>query len=364
MTGVAMTGGDGFLGWHVQCALREQDVVAGDIPVGSFFDADQARQAMDGASRFIHLAGVNRGTDEEVTAGNCLFAEQAADVLRTVDNPPAVVVYANSIQSSLDNTYGKAKAQASEILRAAAHSIGAEFIDIAFPNLFGEHGRPFYNSVVATFCHILAEGGTPEVIEDRELTLLHAQDAADVLTGTISISQMSALTTLETVTGLRDRLASIAACYSRGDIPDISTDVERNLFNTYRSYAPTLTTGIALTPHSDPRGTFFEIMRAHGGRSQSSFSVTNPGFRRGDHFHRRKIERFIVLAGQARMTLRKYGTAESVTIDVTGDQPVAVDMPTMWTHAITNTGSSPLYTAFWINELYDPAHPDTIPEVA
>jgi len=364
MTGVAMTGGDGFLGWHVRCALREQNAEANDIPVGGFFDSDQAYQAMDGADRFIHLAGVNRGSDEEVTAGNRLFAEQAAGVLRRADRPPTVVVYANSIQSSLDNIYGKAKAAASEILRAAAEAVGAQFIDISFPNLFGEHGRPFYNSVVATFCHILAEGGSPQVIEDRELTLLHAQDAADLLIGTVPVNAMDELTAQETVTGLRMRLSSMALQYSRGDIPDISARFSRDLFNTYRSYAPTLTTGIPLTPHSDARGTFFEIMRSGGGQSQSSFSVTNPGFRRGDHFHRRKVERFIVLAGQATMTLRKYGTDERVSIDVTGENPVAVDMPTMWTHAITNTGDGPLYTAFWINELYDPAHPDTIPEVA
>jgi len=361
---VAMTGGDGFLGWHVRCALREQNVVAGDIPVGSFFDAGQARGAIDGAQRFIHLAGVNRGTDEEVAEGNRLFAEQAAGILRTVDNPPATVVYANSIQSSLDNTYGKAKAEASEILRRAADAIGAQFIDISFPNLFGEHGRPFYNSVVATFCHILSEGGSPQVIEDRELTLLHAQNAADLLIGNAPLATMDELTAQETVTGLRERIAWMAAEYSYGEIPDVSTRFNRDLFNTYRSYAPTLTTGIPLTVHSDGRGTFFEIMRSGGGQSQSSFSVTNPGFRRGDHFHRRKIERFVVLSGQATMTLRKYGTEERVFIDVTGDTPVAVDMPTMWTHAITNTGNKPLYTAFWINELYDPTHPDTIPEVA
>lgn len=363
MTGVVMTGGDGFLGWHVQCALREQSVVASDIPVGQFFDTTQARLAMQGATRFIHLAGVNRGSDEDVAAGNRLFANQIADVLRTVTFPPKVVVYANSTQSSLDNTYGKAKAVASEILRAAAADIGAQFIDIAFPNLFGEHGRPFYNSVVATFCHILAEGGSPDIVEDRTLTLLHAQDAADLLIGNVPADKMNILTTQETVSGLRDRLMAIAACYSHGDIPDISTHFERDLFNTYRSFAPTLTTGIMLAPHADDRGTFFEIMRAHGGQGQSSFSITNPGFTRGQHFHRRKIERFIVLAGHATIALRKCGSAERISIDVSGNRPLAVDMPTMWTHAITNTGDEPLYTAFWINELFDQANPDTIPEV-
>ncbi len=41
---------------------------------------------------------------------------------------------------------------------------------------------PDYNSFVATFAHaVVAEGGRPSVAEDREIPLLHAQDAAAVL---------------------------------------------------------------------------------------------------------------------------------------------------------------------------------------
>ncbi|MBK6764019.1 MAG: hypothetical protein IPG68_12440 [Micrococcales bacterium] len=41
------------------------------------------------------------------------------------------------------------------------------------PNLFGEHGMPNYNSVVATFCHALAAGQTPTVVADKPLPLVH-----------------------------------------------------------------------------------------------------------------------------------------------------------------------------------------------
>ena len=50
--------------------------------------------------------------------------------------------------------------------------------DVVLPNLFGEHGRPAYNSFVATFCHEVAQGRTPTVSGDRTIPLLHAQDAA------------------------------------------------------------------------------------------------------------------------------------------------------------------------------------------
>ncbi|MCL2736627.1 MAG: NAD-dependent epimerase/dehydratase family protein [Propionibacteriaceae bacterium] len=363
MTRVATTGGDGFLGWHLSCAVKEAGPDLADVPVGEFFDADQARRAVDGADRLIHMAGVNRGSDDDVRDGNILFARQISQALREAAEPVKKIVYSNSIQASLDNVYGQAKSEAAQILADTAHAIGAEFVDIRFPNLFGEHGRPFYNSVVATFCHLLANQGRPEVNQDRELTLLHAQDAADVLLGTVSVPDMDALTHQETVTGLLRRLTAIADTYRRGEIPDVESRFDRDLFNTYRSYTPWLTTGVELTRHTDPRGSFVEMLRSHGGCGQASFSTTMPGITRGQHFHRRKIERFIVVSGEAAIGLRKYGSADAVSLDVSGDAPVAVDMPTGWTHNIRNTGSTPLYTIFWTNELFDPERPDTIAEV-
>jgi UDP-2-acetamido-2,6-beta-L-arabino-hexul-4-ose reductase len=38
---------------------------------------------------------------------------------------------------------------------------------------------------------------------------------------------------------------------------------------------------------------------------------------------------------------------------------VAVDMPTMWVHNITNTGDTELTTLFWTHTLFDAEHPDT-----
>ena len=66
---VAMTGADGFLGWHTRAALRERGLDARGVPVGGGFDPAAADDALSGASRLIHLAGVNRSTDDEVALG-------------------------------------------------------------------------------------------------------------------------------------------------------------------------------------------------------------------------------------------------------------------------------------------------------
>ncbi|GAB3690250.1 NAD-dependent epimerase/dehydratase family protein [Corynebacterium nasicanis] len=361
MSSVALTGGRGFLGWHTRAALQEQGADVAVLPVGEHFDVEQARRALDGAERLIHLAGVNRASEDEVRAGNLLFARQMAEALTTVATPPPVVVYANSTQAGNGSVYGSAKAEAGDILRAAAESVGAQFVDVVLPNLFGEHGRPFYNAVTATFCHLLVAGEAPSVDVDKQLTLLHAQDAADLLIGTVDTVD-TAPEQQETVSGLLARLRDIDRVYRAGEIPDLSEKFTRDLFNTYRSYMFLARPEMPLLKHADPRGSFTEIIRTFGGTGQFSFSTTVPGVVRGGHYHRRKVERFLVLSGRARISLRKMFTDEVRHFDVSGDEPVAIDMPTMWTHSIENTGDDILLTNFWTDDHFDPDNPDTIVE--
>lgn len=82
---------------------------------------------------------------------------------------------------------------------------------------------------------------------------------------------------------------------------------------------------------------------------------------RGDHVHFRKVERFIVVRGAGVIRLRKMLSDDVIEIPVAGDAPVAVDMPTLWTHSITNVGQDEMLMLLWINELYDPADADTHP---
>ncbi|HCS61365.1 MAG TPA: capsular biosynthesis protein [Microbacterium sp.] len=358
MSRVAMTGANGFLGWHTKLALQEQGAEIASVAVGNGFDPEYARAAISGATRAIHIAGVNRGEESAVSEGNICFAEQFAEALSAAAEPPPVVVYANSTQSTNGSIYGESKARAAAIVADAAAAVGAEYVNVMLPNLFGEHGRPFYNAVTATFCHLLASGQHPSVENDKELTLLHAQNAADLLTGVTS----STTEVKESVSGLLTRLTEIAETYSLGDIPDIADPFQLDLFNTFRSYTFESSTPIRPTRHADARGSFFEILRSHGGEGQSSFSTTVPGISRGDHFHRRKVERFTVLAGRGTISLRKLFTDRVYDFAVDGDQPAAVDMPTGWAHKIANTGSEMLYTSFWTNDLFDPKHPDTIAE--
>jgi UDP-2-acetamido-2,6-beta-L-arabino-hexul-4-ose reductase len=276
-----------------------------------------------------------------------------------------VIVYANSIQSGTNSAFGRTKEAAADHLMTWGRKTGSAVADVRLPNVFGEHGRPNYNSVVATFCHTLARGETPTIVVDRELLLLHAQDAVDTMIDRID-QKASGVFHPEgcpmTVSAILQKLTSFRDLYRAGDIPDTSERIERALFNTYRSFCFPNLYPIYPVLRSDGRGDLFEGVRGHGGTSQVFSSTTHPGITRGNHFHRRKVERFIVVKGSATISLRRLFHDQVVHFQVSGERPALVDMPTMWAHSITNTGGEELTTLFWTDEIFDPTRPDTYAE--
>lgn len=379
---VVVTGAAGFLGWHTRVRLTtvtgpdaggHAEVIALDR--SGFLDDDRLARAVADADVVLHLAGVNRppaDRPDDAEHANVALAERLTAALRSTGSS-ARVVYSGSTQADTDTPYGRGKRLAGEILLRHGDSSGHSVCEVRLPGLFGEHGRPDYNSFVATFAHRIADGARPEVTGDRELPLLHVQDAASRLLQAAGLELVEgepldqagvvrpAAPALR-ISWVADRLAAFRECYQQGEIPVLDGPVDVALFNTLRAAMWDHRHEIDLEPRSDPRGRLVEVVRQHGGQGQSFFSTSVPGVRRGDHFHLRKIERFVVVSGQAVIRLRRVLTDDVVEIPVTGERPVAVDMPTLWTHSIENTGPDDLLTLFWVNELFDPADPDTHPE--
>lgn len=364
---IAITGPDGFVAWHTRCAARARWAGTDLVGLGpdEFTDPARLDAALADVDAVIHLAGVNRAHDpDEIARTNPWLAEQLIASLERLGRP-IPVVYGNSIHAFGDSVFGVSKRAAADLLTARGTRTGAPVVDVVMPNIFGEHGVPNYNSVVATFAHALATGSTPTVVDDKELPLIHVGRIADLLLDQALAPQAGQLVVAGRPTLVSDvaaRMTAMAEEYRTGRLPDLSDPFTRELFNTYRS--ATFPTHFPLHPQpaDDPRGRLVEVVKGRGGQTQVFYSTTNPGYTRGNHFHRGKVERFLVLSGTAEIRLRRVLTDEVVTFPVSGDNPAIVDMPTLWTHSITNTGTDPLVTLFYADEVFDPAHPDTYPE--
>ncbi len=364
MKAIGITGAGGQLGTYACARLQYHHQMAVHPADRAVMSSPSMLQAICAQSDVVvHLAGVNRGTDAEVAEGNPRLAQDLVTACHAAGKAPQII-FASSIHRDGSSLYGQAKAAASDILKSFCAESGAPYAEIVFPNLFGEFTRPFYNSFVGTFCHQTAKGETPTVNADAPIDLMHYRDAADAIADAIANPETGVVRpkgVSTSVGAVAAKLAAFEADYATGVIPDLRQEFDLQLFNTYRSYLYPARYPIMLVRHADQRGSFFECVRERNG-GQTSFSTTRPGITRGNHFHFDKIERFLVLAGKARISIRKLYTDEVVHFDVDGERPCAIDMPTLHTHNITNTGPGELVTLFWSHDLFDPAKPDTYVE--
>lgn len=361
MTTIGITGANGFFGWHLRCHLVTIgiDYICADRQT---FASDETLDRFVGsADVIVHLAGVNRAHEpEQIRSGNIELAVKLATAATRTD-AKIDIVYANSVKADEPGPYGESKAQAAAIFKAYADSVGSRFIDIKFPHLFGEFGRPHYNSAVTTFASQLANG-EPSMVGDGMLELLHAQEACELLVSackahTPTMRPSGREISVPDVYATMVRLADYA---SSGTVPLLADDFELGLFNTIRSQMWPDHYPFALTSHADDRGSFFEVARAWG-QGQTSISTTVPGVTRGEHYHLKKIERFAVISGEAQIRVRRLFTNELCEFNVSGADPCFVDMPPLCTHDITNTGTSELVTLFWSHDHFDPQNADTWP---
>jgi UDP-2-acetamido-2,6-beta-L-arabino-hexul-4-ose reductase len=144
-------------------------------------------------------------------------------------------------------------------------------------------------------------------------------------------------------------------------IPRVSDPFDLALFNTFRSYLYPQHYPVLLEIKSDARGGLFEAAKTlHGG--QCFLSYSKPGITRGNHYHAAKIERFLVVKGEAIIRLRRLFFREAVEFKVSGMKPSYIDMPTFHVHNITNIGKDELLVLFWAHEIFDPSQPDTYAE--
>lgn len=363
MIKVGITGAYGFLGFHLRCFFlsdsKVEVVCAGRDAFASEIVLDKFVASTD---VIVHLAGLNRADDQELRRTNVLLAEQLTASCARVGVKPQII-FSSSSHVDRDTVYGKSKRAVARHFAAWAEACGSKFMNLIIPNIFGEYGRPFYNSAVATFCHQLANGESLQV-NQGQVELVHAQQVCRLIGDCIereSDGEYRMAGNIISVPDLAKKLQTMSAQYKDQLMPFFEDDFTLALFNTLRSYLFPDFYPQRLILHSDERGSLFEAVKSLNG-GQCFISTTKPGITRGNHFHHHKVERFLVLEGRALIQIRRLFSDKVYDFSVLGDDPVYIDMPPFHTHNITNTGGTNLVTLFWAHEIFDPNNPDTYGE--
>lgn len=362
---IGITGAGGFIGKHFALRAARQDgwtVVT--CPRSAFSNPNELRNFVSACDVVVHLAGANRGTDNDVRDVNIRLASELVAALREAEVTPHVV-YSSSTQEACDNVYGNSKREAGDIFSQWADETSAPLSILVIPNVYGAGCRPFYNSVVATFCHQLALGETPQVQVDKEVEFICISELVDLIVDTIENpvnnerrKRVNGTAKLH-VSELLEILKEFRESYFHTNVvPDLSDRTTQNLYATFLSYLPASDLRHCPQLHTDNRGSLVEVIKlAQGG--QVFFSTTKPGITRGNHYHTRKVEWFCVLKGNAVIRLRRLDSNDVQEFPVSGDRPEFISIPVMHTHHIENVGQTELLTMFWCNEIFDNRDADT-----
>ena len=365
---ILITGARGFMGKNLRSALTGRCGDAHRLMLLDMPHTEEELLAAAAEADFVfHLAGVNRPTDPaDFQKGNADFTRQLLTLLKERGKRPPVLL-SSSIQAALENPYGQSKLSAEQAVADYGRETGAAVYLYRLPNVFGKWSRPNYNSAVATFCHNVARG-LPITVNDPSVTLrlvyiddvveefLRAMEGQPHREGEwctvqpvheVNLGHMAEL--IQSFPGLRDSLTA----------PDQSDPLVKKLYATYLSFLPPEDFSRPTVTHADQRGSFTELLHM-GSRGQVSLNVSRPHITKGDHWHQTKHEKFIVLQGEGVIRFRKVGDSTVIAYKVSGENLTVVDIPTGYTHSIENTGDTDMLTLMWANEVFDPAHPDTL----
>jgi UDP-2-acetamido-2,6-beta-L-arabino-hexul-4-ose reductase len=370
---ILVTGSNGFIGKNLVVRLNELKVYNID-----FFCRENSPKDLPKIIKrvdfIVHLAGENRPTDSSnFKTINTDLTKIISDAIRS-STRHIPIIFTSSIQAEFENLYGESKLNAELVLKKLANETGNPIYIFRLPGVFGKWSKPNYNSVVATFCHNIANDLPIQMSNPtNELSLVYIDDVVSKfiqlienpkieddfenksLNFVVSKFEPQYKITLE-------KLALIIKSFrnSRNNLflEDIGSDLMRALYSTYVSYIPTEKFAYEIPCYSDSRGDFIEVLKTKK-NGQFSFFSAKPGITRGGHYHHSKTEKFLVIGGIACFKFRNILTDERYEIIIDSKKHTIVDTIPGWAHDITNIGDDILLVMLWANEIFDRDNPDT-----
>lgn len=374
---ILVTGAKGFIGKNLIAQLKNiRDGKDKSFDITSKleiyeFDIDTDKALLDVYCKdcdfVFNLAGVNRPeNDGDFMKGNFEFACELLEKLKEYNNTCPVML-SSSTQAALDNPYGISKRKAEDLFFAYGSQTGARALVYRFTNVFGKWCKPDYNSVVATFCHNIAND-LPITINDTstKIKLVYIDDIVSELINALAGRETrdGAFCTVPveyntTLGEIADLLYSFKASRKTCEIPDMTVgSFSKKLYSTYLSYLPADDFSYPLKMNVDSRGSFTEILKtAQSG--QFSVNISKPHITKGNHWHHSKNEKFLVVSGTGVIRFRKIDEERVYEYFVSAEKLEVVDIPVGYTHSIENLGDTDMVTFMWSNECFDPNKPDT-----
>lgn len=362
---IVITGANGFVGRNLYQELVK-DEKYNVIKITRESSDEFLKSALIDADFIFHLAGENRPkTEEGFIKGNVELSEKIIAFTKENEKKPTIV-YSSTIQASKDNPYGQSKNKAEQLFETFRTENGNDVYIYRLNNLFGKWSKPNYNTVIATFCHKIARNEEVQVNDpNAELTLNYIDDVLEefkrALQGNPTLLDGFGVVPNEHKVKLgyiAETIKQFKKDREDRTLPKLDDDFTKALYSTYLSFLPEDEFSYPLITHSDHRGSFTEFIKTPD-RGQVSVNISKPGITKGQHWHHTKNEKFLVVSGEGVIRFRKPDSENIIEYFVSGEKLEVVDIPVGYTHNIENLGATDMVTIMWVNEMFNPDHPDT-----
>jgi UDP-2-acetamido-2,6-beta-L-arabino-hexul-4-ose reductase len=357
---IGITGATGFIGSHLASALT----VAGYEPnrfEGDICNAKDVDEFVASFSTTFHLAGKNRGPDGEILRTNLEGTKNIAAAAARHGTRHVIFSSTKQILRNPGSSYAISKIGAEEALCAIAGINRCSVTIVRLPNVYGPGCKPFYNSVIATFCWYEASG-----LGDRMPIIGDGSQKADY------VPIDSVIETLVHSISFADPLNRIdvtGETFSVRQLADIIHDPEKRkqhpaleasqlFFSNPQGLPQKRVKGYPV--HKNASGSFQELLHeAEVTFGQLSICTIEVGHERGGHYHTRKEEWFCVVQGRMAIDFYTPHGEYLQTQLLTADSQRFVHIPAMYLHSVRNVGSDQVKFLIVCNEKFDPADADT-----
>ncbi|MPM60100.1 UDP-2-acetamido-2,6-beta-L-arabino-hexul-4-ose reductase [bioreactor metagenome] len=256
---------------------------------------------------------------------------------------------------------------AEDLIAEYGKNTGSNAYIFRLANAFGKWCKPNYNSVVATFCHNIANNIDIEIKDGSiEISFVYIDDIVNEFMNCLDCIKRDGILSVNpvypiTIDNLAKTIKQFRDSRINNILPNLKNDFYKKLYSTYLSYLPENKFSYPLKMNADERGSFSEFIKTDG-YGQVSVNISKPGIVKGNHWHHTKNEKFLVVSGKGIIRFREIGKNKIIEYYVSDEKLEVVDIPPGYTHNIENLGDTDMVTIMWANELFDVNKLDTFYE--
>lgn len=197
---IGITGDRGFIGTNLKKHLRDHELVTlwekenvtGELPP-NFGRINNLFYEFNECDIIVHLAGKNKGTDEEIIKTNVTGSLNLINMCLKNKKP---IILAGSDYKA-ESAYKDSKDAVKALCKSYGH-LGLSSCVMDFPKVIGPGCRPYYNSFVTTLIYAAATNQLKALEKqiknlDEEIELIHVYDLCESIL--CLIGDMSRLST-------------------------------------------------------------------------------------------------------------------------------------------------------------------------